>query len=419
MSIPKPIILGLKKSFGFGDRLGVAGAGHLVAASKYAFAPILAQQSIRELNRTQRTAEEVMEVAQTAIQDARYTGNWGADADHLKTSNDVELTSRAGYTFFTIDPSEHVRNDADKLGESTLRQEIHSQEKENLYGKNNTLDSLYLDRNYHISDTLTLSFDTESLYRAGVKYGRAIAHVDKMARWIGENNPGRLTEIEVSVDETDTPTSSLEHLFFALELQRRGVKVVSLAPRFTGDFEKGVDFKGNLQLFEESLNEHAAIAKKMGPYKLSLHSGSDKFTIYPIVGRICGELLHVKTAGTSYLEALRVILREDLPLFNEIARYSAGRFPVDRATYKLSVTDEDVARLSHKNIDDLEDFYLNQDKGRQLLHVTFGSVLTDGKRANGQTFKEALLENLEKHSQLHKQFLAAHFSKHLQLLSKG
>ena len=94
------------------------------------------------------------------------------------------------------------------------------------------------------------------------------------------------------------PTSALEHLFIGLELRRHKVPhVVSVAPRFIGDFEKGIDFKGDLKKFEASLREHVAIAKHCGPYKISVHSGSDKFTAYPVVGRVCGKLLHVKTAG--------------------------------------------------------------------------------------------------------------------------
>ncbi len=418
MKSENPTALGLKKSFGYGDRLGLAGPGHIAANEKFDFAGIFAQQSIRELDRTKRTAEEVMSAAQRSLAAVDYDKPWGADGDHLKTEEDVRRMAAAGYTFFTIDPSDFVVNEANGMGENDLRETVSRQESANIYG-GHSLENLYLGKSYEISDELDLAFTPEALLRAGVKYGEAVHHMEKIARSIDRECADRPFEIEVSVDETETPTTTLEHLFIALELKRRCVDVVSLAPRFTGDFEKGVDFKGSLQLFEESLQGHAAIAKKMGPYKLSLHSGSDKFAVYPIIGRVCGELLHVKTAGTSYLEALRVILREDLPLFNDIACYSAGRFSVDKATYHLSVTDEDVAQLSHQKIADQEDFYLNQNKGRQLLHVTFGSVLTDGKRENGQTFKEAILENLEKHSQLHKDLLNVHFSKHLRLLSNG
>ena len=413
-----PSILGLKKSFGYGDRLGLAGPGHIIADLKYDFAGIFAQQSIREMDRTRRTPEEVMTAARLALTEAGYTRPWGADADHLKTLEDVRKTAAAGFTFFTIDPSSHVNNDADNMDEANLRTEIANQESESIYGSIN-LSELYLDKTYDIGGVESLSFDEETLYRAGVKYGRAIADVEIMAGHIAEACSGRPYEIEVSVDETDSPTSTLEHLFFALELKRRSITVVSLAPRFIGDFEKGIDYKGNIDAFEASLLRHVAIATAQGPYKLSVHSGSDKFSIYPVIGRICGELLHVKTAGTSYLESLRVICRQDTGLFKEITCYCAGRFSTDKATYHISTTDDDIARLGHEPVADLEAVYLDQNIGRQLLHVTFGSVLTEGNRENGQSFKDAILEILDRNQDLHKEVLDIHFSKHLSLLSSG
>ncbi len=98
---------------------------------------------------------------------------------------------------------------------------------------------------------------------------------------------------------------------------------MSLAPRFIGDFEKGVDFRGDVARFEADLVLHAAIAEQYGPYKISLHSGSDKFGVYPQIGRITNQSFHVKTAGTSYLEAphLRVACQADPAFFGEIADF--------------------------------------------------------------------------------------------------
>jgi len=240
-----------------------------------------------------------------------------------------------------------------------------------------------------------------------------------MAGFIHAANAGKLYEIEVSVDETDSPTSALEHLFFALELRRRGVTVVSLAPRFIGEFEKGVDYKGDIKAFEEALKVHVAIAREFGPYKVSVHSGSDKFSIYPIIGRVCENLLHVKTAGTSYLEALRVVARTDAPLFREIVDYSGGRFSTDKVSYHISVTDADVPGLLKATNDQLERVFLDEDKGRQVLHVTFGSVLTKGNTATGQRFKGAIMEILEKHADLHAEVLEKHLGKHVKQLRAG
>lgn len=412
---PVATTLGLKKSFGFGDRLGLATPGHVKAAEKYDFAGIFAQQSIREMARTNRTPDEVMRAAQDALQALGYTKIWGADADHLKTFEDIEYTAAAGFCFFTIDPSEYVRNEADHADQATLEAELAKQVAEDILPGD--WESRYLGKTFTLQSGRELSFTKEKLLRAVMKYGRAVAHCERMAEHMSRVLAGRPYEIEVSVDETDSPTTFEEHLFFALELQRRGVKVVSLAPRFIGEFEKGIDYKGSLDGFRKALEVHVEIAKTYGPYKISIHSGSDKFSIYPIIGEVCGELLHVKTAGTSYLEALRAVARKDGSLFQEIVNYSNGRFSEDKKSYHISVTDADIPTLAKTDRAQLEDVYLNQDKGRQVLHVTFGSVLTKGQTSQGRSFKDAILEVLINDPALHEELLDIHFSKHLGGLS--
>jgi hypothetical protein len=417
-SLPKPVTLGLKKSFGYGDRLGFATPGHLAAHRKFNFAPIFAQQSIREMDRTQRTAEEVMFAAQQALAAENFSEPWGADADHLKTEADVYRTAAVGFTFFTIDPSVFVVNEADRMGEAELTTQTDAFVKDGVFS-NPSWTSWYLDKQFPIASG-PLTFTRETLFRAAVKYARAIAHCEKMAGYIRAASAHRAYEIEVSVDETDSPTSIVEHLFFALELRRRNVSnVVSLAPRFIGEFEKGIDFKGDLKAFEKSLVQHVEVAKAYGPYKISVHSGSDKFSVYPIIGRVCGELVHVKTAGTSYLEALRAVCRKDKNLFAEIAAYCVGRFDTDRASYHISTTPAQIAALAKVPAAEYEKHYLDEIPGRQLLHVTFGSVLTQGKRANGQAFKDAILEILRKEPALYRELLDIHFTKHLSLLNHG
>jgi len=296
----KPIPLGLRKSFGFGDRLGLATPGHIAAVRKFDFAPIFAQQSIREMERTQRTPQEIVQAAQAALAKAGWKQPWGADADHIKLPDHIDRAAAAGFCFFTIDPSARV-------GRGKLTSE---------------LEAFYICKKFDVPGVTTAQFDRASLQRTAVKYGVALEHIAMMSQHIAKTMGERQFEIEVSVDETDEPTSALEHLFVAMELKRHKVpNVVSVAPRFIGDFEKGIDYKGDLKKFEETLVQHAAIAKHYGPYKMSVHSGSDKFAVYPIFGRVCGELLHVKTAGTSYLEALRVVARTDNKLFAKIVEF--------------------------------------------------------------------------------------------------
>jgi len=413
---PTPSVIGLKKSFGFGDRLGLATPGHIAACRKTDFVPVFAQQSIREMARTRRSPGDVMADAQRAVLRAAFKREWGADADHLKTEEDVRATAAAGFTFFTFDPSDHVVNAADTMGPEELAGGEKALIAEGVF-EGSSLRDLYLDKRFEIDNGFFLAIDETSLLRAAVKYGRAVGHCAKLAAALREAIGGRPHEIEMSVDESEAPTTPLEHLFVAQELRRRGVDFISLAPRFIGDFEKGVDYRGDLAAFEASIKQHVAIAAFCGPYKLGLHSGSDKFSVYPIFARLCGEMLHVKTAGTSYLEALRVVTRVDKPFFRELVDYCRSRFADDRASYHLSTTQADVDKLAGVADDDLERLFLDRDEGRQLMHVTYGSVLTRGRDARGRPFRERLMEILERHAEMHLDFVERHFDKHLGLLA--
>ena len=417
MSLPQPSALGLRKSFGFGDRLGLATPGHLAAVAKSDFAPLFAQQSVREMERTQRSPHEVLRAAQTALAAAGYRQPWGADADHHKTPEDIAKSAAAGFTFFTIDPSAFVNHDADRLASAELETAIAQLESDGVLTKGWSRE--YLGRRFEVEERLTLQFTPQCLDRAAVKYARAIAHSAVMSHAIAKACAGRPYDVEVSIDETETVTSPLDHLLCGLELKRRGVPVTSLAPRFIGEFEKGIDYRGDLAAFEAQLREHVAVAKFCGPYKISIHSGSDKFSIYPAIGRACGERLHVKTAGTSYLEALRVVARAAPALFAEIVEFCRGRFDNDRKSYHLSTTLAQVQSLPRYAGTRDEALFLDEVAGRQLLHVTFGSVLTAGTDARGRKFKDGILEVLDRHAALHLELLEKHFTKHLSLLRAG
>ncbi|MBI3987543.1 MAG: hypothetical protein HY343_11515 [Lentisphaerae bacterium] len=407
-------VLGLKRSFGFGDRLGLATPGHIEAVRGTSFLPVFAQQSIRELKRTQREPADVLRAAAQAVERAGWDTPWGADADHLQTAEDVGRMAQAGFRMFTLDPSAHVNNAADRLAGADLDEAMRGLEARWGFKAGDILE-LYRGKTFDVGGDRPLAFrDAVVLKRALVKYGGALAHSAVLYRAVVEACRDTPFEVEISVDETASPTSPLEHLFVGLELKRRGLKVVSVAPRFIGDFEKGVDYTGDIAEFERQYRVHAAVARFCGPYKISIHSGSDKFSLYPILGRLSGEHLHVKTAGTSYLEALRAVCRSDRPFFRSLAAYCRGRYDEDRASYHVSATRSDVPeRLADA---DLEDGYLNRPAGRQILHVTFGAVLTQGKTEQGRPFRDVILEILRTHDSLYRDLLRDHLGRHLRLL---
>jgi tagaturonate epimerase len=382
--------LALTPSFGFGDRLGLATPGHIASVRGTKFAPIFAQQSVRENTRTGRTPQQVMDDARRAVDAAQWDLPWGADADHLKTVGDLLPFVQAGYTFFTVDPGEHVDNMADTDPVDVLKQKTAGFDWDEL-------SALYLNQN---SEQVWGRFEPETLMRATVKYGKAIQHGVTMFEHLSELKD--TFDFEVSVDETESPTTPLEHFFIANEFTRKGVKFTSLAPRFIGRFEKGVDYIGDLDALDAELAKHAAVTARFGTYKLSLHSGSDKFSVYPLIAKHWGERIHVKTAGTSYLEALRVLAECEPDLFLKIYFLGREHYEIDKRTYHVS------AQLNQlPSTDDLPSL-LNDFHAREVLHVTFGSALAQF----GLELKAALV----KHDDAYYEGLKAHFNKHLILL---
>jgi hypothetical protein len=328
---------------------------------------------------------------------------WGADADHLKTPADVDLCVAAGYTFFTVDPGDHVDNEAHGAPQEVLLEKVRSLPWSKLEDSPEALWERYLDRSFELED-LRLEFDRVSLARAAAKYGGAIAHTVRMYRHLIAAKGKKAVELEVSVDETETTTSPLEHFFVASELGRLGVQWVSLAPRYVGRFEKGVDYLGDLTAFESDLTAHAIIARTMGPYKLSIHSGSDKFSVYPVYARQAGELVHLKTAGTSYLEALRATAIVDPRFFREILGEALEYYADDRATYHVSADPQRVPApgdLADGELAEVLDLF----DGREVLHVTFGSIL--------DRHKARLLATLDEHEEEYYAALEVHFVRHL------
>jgi hypothetical protein len=399
----RPVPLGTRTSAGFGDRLGLATPGHARAVKETTIAPIFAQQSVRENARTGRTPRQVLDDAAWGLFQAGWREPWGADADHLKTPADAEPFVRAGYTFFTIDPGDHVDNAVQADDEATLITKTAALPWDALESSPEALYRGLLDQPITLGD-FTLAFDEATLLRAAAKYGRAVAHALTMHAHISDLMGDVPFDLEVSVDETETPTSVHEHFYVASELKRLGVPWVSLAPRFVGRFEKGVDYIGDLDEFEAELARHAAVARYFGGYKLSLHSGSDKFSIYPIAARHTGGRVHLKTAGTSYLEALRVVGRAAPDFFRQILALARDRYETDRATYHVSAKLANVPAPEALADADLPAL-LDQFDARQVLHVTFGSALD----RFGDRLKAALAANEEAHYGA----LAAHFEKHV------
>ncbi len=409
-----PTAQGTRTSVGLGDRLGLATPGHLRAVRKAGgtIVPLPAQQSIREMTRTGRTPQQVMDDAMWGVFAEGWRSGFGADADHLKTPEDIDRCLAAGYTFYTFDPGQYVDDSGMKLTPAAIQTRLEELPWQQLEDRPADLFARYL-RHPFQCEGYSIVFDQQTLMQAAVKYGRAVAHVALLYRHLAQWGAGGAWEVEISVDETDYPTTPAEHVYLATELRRLGVQWVSMAPRFIGSFEKGVDYIGDLRAFEEDIAVHAAIARTLGRYKISLHSGSDKFSIYEPAARQTHGLVHLKTAGTSYLEALRTVAALDTELMRSIYTFARECYPQDRASYHVSAQLERAPAVASLTLETLP-LLLEQFDAREILHVTFGSILA-ARAENGQwRFYDQIMELLRTHAELYATNLETHFLRHIQ-----
>jgi tagaturonate epimerase len=407
----RPRTLGLATSAGFGDRLGLATPGHiraLRAVAEGGIVPIFAQQSIREMDRSHRTPRAVVDDATWGVFAEGWWLGFGSDADHLKTLADVERCLPMGYTFWTIDPGDEVNVAAETASADTLRRAFESDVP---WQSLEDTPAAYLNRYVGRSFAGGLTMDEVSAGRAAVKYGSAIARTARLYRLLRERLGPNGWEMEVAIDETEPVTSHLEHICMILELQRLEVQFVSYAPRYFGEFEKGVDFLGDMAEFERSLALHAAIARQLGPYKLSLHSGSDKFSIYDLSARATQGLVHLKTAGTSFVEALRTLAEAEPAFFRSVYAFARETFPIARVGYHISGQVERTPSPDSVSDADLPEL-LDAFDSRQVLHVTYGQVLSDA------ALREKLLALLRRHQDAYSMTLERHFIRHLKPFCK-
>ncbi len=394
-------------TLGLGDRLGLASAGHLRLVKNLKVRPILAQQSIRELNLTGRDYGQVLADAVWAVFQEDYQGGFGADGDHLKTAAEVRMALENGFTMITLDCSEHINNIAptDTAKIESIYQSLDA-------GERQALEAKFLGTQFkagslavaYTPDTLKLN---AAIYQKAIDF--AIAIFNELIKPVANN-----VDFEVSIDETQTPTDPASHFYVAEQLIQAGVKVNSLAPRFCGEFQKGIDYVGNLTQFEKEFKEHEAIAVHFG-YKLSIHSGSDKFTVFPIIGRETKERVHVKTAGTNWLEAVRVIIEADPALYREMHAFALTQLSEAKKYYHISADPARIPGLDSLSDDGLRAL-MDQNDARQVIHITYGLIL-QAKDANGKyVFRDRIYQCLTANENLYYLKLESHIGKHLQKL---
>ncbi len=398
----KPSCSGRNKStFGVGDRLGFAGVGHLKVFKNTPVIPVLAQQSMRELDLTGRTYTDVITAAAYSVFKSGFEKPWIADGDHLKTERDVLNAIDMGCTMITADLSDYIDFSVSGLSKDALKRKY--EKLESVYRER--IEKLYHGR-MKLNDCIVLDFSEECLALTALTYKKAIEHAKKLFDAATKN--GGKPDFEISIDETDLPTTLESHYFIAKELECNGVKFTAIAPRFVGEFQKGIDYIGDLTNFEKDFSCHSGMASMLG-YKISVHSSSDKFSAYPIIGRSCRGSYHLKTSGTNWLLALETVAEIDPVLFRKIFAYAYEVFPAAKAYYHVTPdmgVKTDLAKLTDDKLVEV----FNNPTDRQVLHVSYGEMFRN------RELKEDLFHLLKINVEIYWKKLEEHIAKHITLL---
>jgi hypothetical protein len=403
-------------TMGAGDRLGVATPGHIRAVRKFKVRPVLAQQSVRENRQTGRNFKEVVLDAAWAVFQENYEDGYGADGDHLKSLEEVEEALHAGVSMITLDLSEKLNLEVFHYSKDLVKQKFRDEIDE---GDAEALLHLFLDKEFLLKGPQgesPLHFDEESAKRNVLLFHNAIDFTEEVYQYIFSwSGNRRLIDFEISIDETPFPTSPENHLFFIIALNHRGVRIDSLAPRLIGEFQKAVDYRGNLSDFRRQFYQHVLIAQDYGGYKISIHSGSDKFSVFPHVGELAKGGLHLKTAGTSWLEALRLIATFSPSLYRKMHQFALSIFGEAARLYHVTTDLKRIPELETLHDDELPSL-LEQDDPRQLLHITYGYLL-NAKDENGKNlFRDEVYDILSHCEEDYWSLLEKHIEKHLKLL---
>jgi hypothetical protein len=400
-----------KYSIGVGDRFAHQAraqlrAFQLLARDGVEVVPVW-NKSNREHTFVGSEPESVLVAARGAVKALDWKHAWHVDADHIRLETVDRFIPHSD--FFTIDV-------ADSIGQPAVPGDVKA----------------FVDRHPELVGTISIPqiaspFNTTraEIERIAGKFLLAVQDAGKIYRHIAAKKGEAAIIAEVSMDETDTPQTPPELLVILAALADEKVRVQTIAPKFTGRFNKGVDYVGDLAKFEAEFHDDlAVIAHAIARYglpanlKLSVHSGSDKFSLYPIIRRELpkfGAGVHLKTAGTTWLEEVIGLAEaggDGLAFAKEIYAGAIGHVDEFCAPY-ASVIDIDRAKLP--TAEQVAGWTSEQFTGalrhdqkhplfnpslRQLLHVSFKLAAKAGQRyldllvANEEIVGKNVTENL-------------------------
>ena len=380
-----------KYSFGIGDRFGREGSAQLAAIIKAKehglnITPVW-NKSNREHTIIGTTPQDTRREADKAVSAAAWKDPYFVDADHIGLNNvDVFIESS---DFFTLDVADFIGQSAD---ESNVQAFI---EKHKKY-----IGSLAIPG---IDGALEIT--EEQVQAIAGKFLLAIREAGKVYRHIEAAKGAGNFVTEVSMDETNEPQTPVEMLFIIGAIADEGIPAQTIAPKFSGRFNKGVDYVGDVAKFAKEFEQDIAVvafaAREFGlseNLKLSVHSGSDKFSIYGPIADTLKKFdagLHLKTAGTTWLEELiglamaggdglaiaREVYAKSVSRIDELCAPYAAVIDIDRAKLPtpeaVNRWDEEAFASALRHNLSCERYDRNL---RQLLHVAYKVAAEMGER---------------------------------------
>lgn len=380
-----------KFSLGVGDRFAHQAKAQLAACVLAADAGVevvpVWNKSNREHTIIGSEPSQTRKAADAAVKDLGWTKPYFLDADHINANTVSRFLDPCN--FFTLDV-------ADSIGQPAMPADVVS----------------FVQRHPELIGTVTIPhiaepFKTDTTFVESVanKFLAAVQHAGAIYRLLVEKKGAGNFVSEVSMDETDFPQTPVELLIILAAIADEKIPIQTIAPKFTGRFNKGVDYVGNIPQFRKEFEEDlAAIAYAVKAYglpdnlKLSVHSGSDKFSIYKTIHGAVKEFdagVHLKTAGTTWLEELIGLAEagdSGLAIAKEVYAEAFAHSEELCAPYATVIdinptklpTPEEVNRWSSEQYTsalrhDQSNKAYNQDL-RQLLHVGFKVAAKMGDR---------------------------------------
>jgi len=266
------------KSIGIGDRQGLSVTANIDLIKKSEVFPMFAQASCGEF------LDDALDAATFTVFREGFKKGFGADAEHVKTKEEIERALSLKYSMITLDCSGYINNK--KEGSAQVSQ--------------NYIDK-YLKEEFDI-EGIPLIFTEEELSACVSLYTDAISFASGIYESFFKSGKHDV-DLEISLDKSETVTTPLRHYFFAREILDAGILFSAVSPRFNGAFHEG---SGTEAQFEKDLEVHAAIARSLG-YKLSFRMAPDKINVLPIIERAARGNYHIKTTTSNWPEVFNTL----------------------------------------------------------------------------------------------------------------